>query len=308
MPTLASWLARTPRPLYGVLRRLRTALYYLAGPFDYLLRATSGRRHAPPLWLRRHIGPLAGFERATGEIAAMLAAYTLLNERSRVLDVGCGCGVMVPDLQRMLGPDGRYLGFDVHEPSIAWCRRQYAADRRFTFELARVHTPYSPQFTTQPTDFRFPVDDAWADFILVKSVFTHLFEAESRHYLAEIHRTLSPDGQALISAFLVRERAAGRAPMYEFPLGDGPVHWMVGARPTAGVAYDEAHFAQMVTDAGLEIRRLIPGYWQGSGIAPNVQDQLIVSRAKTSVASPHATPVQSRSSTRLGAPPAPVRR
>jgi SAM-dependent methyltransferase len=275
-------LTRIPRPLYAVLRPLRSALYYMAGPFDYLLRAASGRGQAPPLWLRRHIGPLAGFERATGEMTAMIAAYELFTERAHVLDVACGCGVMVPDLQRMLGPEGRYVGFDVHEASIRWCRRQYAADRRFAFELARVHTPYSPQFTTPAAEYRFPVEDGWADFILVKSVFTHLFEAEAAHYLAEIRRVLAPGGRALVSAFLLDSAdhpEAGRAPMYQFPLGDGPVRWMVAARPTAGVAYDCAYFSQIVANAGLEIRRHIRGYWHGSGISPNLQDQLIVAPA-----------------------------
>jgi SAM-dependent methyltransferase len=254
----------------------------MAGPFDYLLRTASGRAQAPPLWLRRHIGPLAGFERATGEITAMMAAYGLFTERAHVLDVGCGCGVMVPDLQRMLGPEGRYIGFDVHEASIRWCRRRYAADRRFSFEVARVHTPYSPQFTTPAAEYRFPVDDAWADFVLVKSVFTHLFEAEARRYLTEIRRALAPGGCALVSAFLLDPAdapSAGRVPVYQFPLGDGPVRWMVAARPTAGVAYDHAHFSRVVANAGLEIRQRIRGYWHGGGVAPNLQDQLILAPA-----------------------------
>lgn len=281
MPTLTSLLARTPRPLYGVLRRLRTVLYYGAGPFDYLLRVALGKRHAPPLWLRRHIGPLATFDRATGEIAAVIGACELMSDDARVLDVGCGCGAMVPDLQRMLGPNGRYIGFDVHEASIAWCRRQYGSDARFAFEVARVHTPYSPHCTTPATAFRFPAEDGWATFVLVKSVFTHLLEAEARHYLAEIRRALAPGGQALVSTFLInaREPSAGRSPMYQFPLGDGPVRWMVAARPTAAVAYDCAYFTQLVAGAGLEIRRIIPGYWHGGGVAPNLQDQLIVEPA-----------------------------
>jgi SAM-dependent methyltransferase len=278
MATLSTILARVPRPLYAVLRPVRTALYWMAGPFDYLLRVSSGRRHAPPLWLRRHIGPLGGFERATGEIAALIALDGLLDERARVLDVGCGCGVMVPDIQRMLGPEGRYVGFDVHEASVTWCQRRYVSDPRLAFHLVRVQTPYSPRFTTPVTELRFPVDDGWADFILVKSVFTHLLETEARHYLAEIRRALSPGGRALVSAFLLRDTSQTRGPLYEFPFGDGPVRWMVAARPTAGVAYREAHFGRMVADAGLEVRRFIPGYWHGSGIAPNVQDQLVLTR------------------------------
>jgi ubiquinone/menaquinone biosynthesis C-methylase UbiE len=282
VPTLNALLARTPRPLYHVLRNARTALYRAAGPFDYLLRATSGRTDIPPLWLRRHVGPLSAFERATGEMAAMLAAYELLGDDARVLDVGCGCGVMVPDFQRMLGPDGRYVGFDVHEPSIAWCQRRFVGDTRFAFQVARVHTPYSTHFTTPATEFRFPVDDQWASFVLVKSVVTHLLEAEARHYLAEIRRVLSPGGVALVSAFLLRAPAAprrgARAPMYEFPYGEGPVRWLVAAKPTAGVAYDERYFSRMVTEAGLVTRRVIPGYWRDGGIAPNAQDQLVVSR------------------------------
>jgi SAM-dependent methyltransferase len=276
---VADVLARVPKPVYRVLRPLRTALYWMAGPADYAMRVLSGRRDAPPLWLRRHVGPLTAFERASGEIAALIATHELMRDGARVLDIGCGCGAMVPDFRRMIGPRGRYLGFDVHEASLTWCRRHFAGDTRLSFELARVRTPYSEHFTTPASEFRFPVDTGWADFVLAKSVFTHLLELDARQYLREIRRVLAPGGRALLSAFLTPapgQRNGDGTPLYKFPFGGSPVWWMVDARPTAGVAYEELYFARMLREAGLETLRLMRGYWHGTGIAPNTQDLLVV--------------------------------
>jgi SAM-dependent methyltransferase len=274
--------ARTPRALYPLLRTSRTAALRVLGPFDWALRAVTGRRSQPPLWLRRHVGPLWALERAAGEISAVIALSDLVRPDSRVVDVGCGSGGMVPDFQRMLGPRGAYVGFDVHAPSIAWCRRQFANDRRFRFELAPVHTPYSQQFTTQMSEFRFPVDDGSADFVLAKSVFTHMMEGDMRHYLAEVRRVLASGGAALLTAFLVDNGARApewNRPTFDFAFGDGPVRWETMARPARAVGYDAAFFRTAVADAGLAVRRVIPGYWSGRGIAPNAQDLLVVEPA-----------------------------
>lgn len=273
---------RSPRALYPLLRTSRTAALRILGPFDWALRAVTGRASLPPLWLRRHVGPLSALERAAGEIGAVIALCDLVQPDSRIVDVGCGSGGMVPDFQRMLGPDGAYIGFDVHPPSIEWCRRQFVADRRFRFEVAEAHTPYSPQFTTPLSEFRFPVDDGGADFLLAKSVFTHMLEADTHHYLAEIARVLSPRGAALVTAFLINQPRnvppSGR-PTLNFAYHEGPVYWTTPGKPARAVGYDTAFFCSAVARAGLSVRRIIPGYWSGCGVAPNAQDLVVVAHA-----------------------------
>ena len=182
MPTLRAWLNRLPRPILELLRLTRTAALWLLEPLDWIhrrLTAASARGPAPPLWLRRHSGPIWAFDRAAGEIAATIAVLGLLRDDDRVLDIGCGCGSMALEFQRMLGATGSYVGFDVHKPSIAWCRARFAADARFQFHVADLRTAWS-RGPNSAVDYRFPMVDSDADFVLAKSVFTHFLELESQ--------------------------------------------------------------------------------------------------------------------------------
>jgi ubiquinone/menaquinone biosynthesis C-methylase UbiE len=282
VPRLEQVVARAPGSLISALRTARVAVLWSLGPVDWAFRVATGRGRLPPLWLRRHIGPLPAFERACAEITAVIAMQDLVRRDSRILDIGCASGSMVPDFQRMLGPEGSYVGFDVHAASIEWCRRRFADDRRFTFQVARIRTPFSPQYETPAEAFRFPVDDASVDFALAKSVFTHMREGEMRRYLSEIRRVLAPGGAALVTAFLLNEGPQSppyNPPMFDFAFGNGTMRWAIEARPEAALAYDGAFFRSAVGQAGLGIRRIIPGFWSGRCVAPNAQDLIVVEHA-----------------------------
>ena len=230
------------------------------------------------MWLRRHSGPIWAFDRAAGEIAATIAVLNLLQEDGSVLDIGCGCGSMAVEFQRMLGRSGKYVGFDVHGPSIRWCKKRFAADGRFRFELAELTTAWSDG-PDPIVEYRFPMNEAGADFVLAKSVFTNMLERESQHYLREARRVLQRGGAAFLTAFLLED---GRAPHafrpaeLTFPYGAHPLWWRVKSRPEATVAYEKTHFLGMVEAAGLKVERLIPGSWSGGGLSPNLQDIIIV--------------------------------
>ena len=156
------------------LRRGRNAAYRLASPADRLWRRLVGKPALPPLWLRRHTGAVARFESAARDTAQFLDSLGLVEQGHRVLDIGCGAGAMVPEFARRIGSGGRYVGFDVHAPSIRWCRERYAGDPRLAFELAEVASAYGASSGPPASSYRFPVGDAEADLVLAKSVFTHL--------------------------------------------------------------------------------------------------------------------------------------
>jgi SAM-dependent methyltransferase len=271
------WLASSELAERGVelARDLRTVVLWLLGPADTLQRRLLGRPALPPLWLRRHTGPAHDFERAADDMETMLVGLGLVRTGDRVLEIGCGCGAMVPALARLLGHDGCYLGFDVHRPSIRWCRRRFAGDGRLRFEWADLASPYGNGASARPVEaYRFPVADGDADFVLAKSVFTHLRAEQARHYLGEIRRTLRPGGRALVTAFLFDRRA--RPPAFPFPDSDSPLRWRRRLRVEAAVAFERAHFESLVEDAGLAVGEAIYGYWPGETSPPRGQDVLIL--------------------------------
>src|ERR1700688_4464263 len=138
MAPLRSSLRGLPGPLIAALRSTRTALLCALEPVDWVRRhlTQGGEGPTPPLWIRRHSGPIWALERAAAEVAATITGLGLIRADDRVLDIGCGSGSMALAFSRVLGPEGRYIGFDVHGPSIRWCRRHFTRDSRFRFDLA----------------------------------------------------------------------------------------------------------------------------------------------------------------------------
>lgn len=247
-----------------LLRAVRTAAFRLASPLDAIARRAVRRPSLPPLWLRRHAGPVASFESSARDMAAFLDSLGVPAPTDDVLDIGCGPGAMAAQIARRLGTGRRYVGFDVHEPSIRWCRKHFAGDRRLSFELASVASPYGSHFGPPAGTYRFPMEDGRAGLVLAKSVFTHLFEEDARHYFAEIRRTLNPGRAAIVTAFLFdRDEVAFPGVQRAFPFGNGGFRWRSRLRPTSAVAYERSRFFEMVGGSGLRVQWMSAGYYPG---------------------------------------------
>lgn len=250
----------------------RTTALRLLSPVERLagvLRPATGAgaELLPPLWLRRHAGPVRAFRTSADQAVALLDRLGWLRPDLRILDFGSGPGSLVPRLGDVLGPEGRYRGLDVHAPSIEWCRRAFAEDPRFSFErLAPGATAVWPA-----------APGAW-DLVIAKSVFTHLLEAEATRALAEIRCTLAPGGRAMITAFLFDgSRFAGRElPWFRCPGPTAPVRWRRASRPTAAVAVDRDTFFDWIAAAGLRVEGMIPGFHPGGSEPPSGQDTLLL--------------------------------
>lgn len=254
---------RTVAPrIADALRGGRSAALWLAGPIDRLWLRATGREHLPPLWLRRHTGPVRAFESAARETAGFLDRLDLCADARLVLDVGCGAGAMVAELAPRLPPDGRYVGFDVHAPSIRWCRRRWEPDKRFSFDLATIASPYGSASGPPLSSYRFPVGDGEAGLVLAKSVFTHLLADDARHYLAETRRVLRPGRAAVVTAFLFDESLEAASRAFPFAAGEGARVRSL-SRPTAAVAWEKAGFVRLIEEAGLRLQWHSPGYYPG---------------------------------------------
>ena len=272
-------VAGLPGFLVESARSARTAFYKLVSPLDAWNRRRRGEGTLPPLWLRRHAGRVADFERPNAAWVSMLQTHGAIDRDDLTyLDVGCGPGALALALRSRLGPRSRYVGFDVHEPSIRWCSHAFGGDRRFEFELAGVASPYGNPAGESALTYRFPLGDAEASAVLARSVFTHLLEPEAAHYLREVRRVLASDGLAFISAFLF-EGPGGRdeVPAFPFPNRTSHVRWRVGARPHAGVAYSREGFFDLVRAGNLRVLELRPGFLPGRSPQLTGQDLIVLS-------------------------------
>ncbi len=258
------------------LRAARTAGYVLLDPFDRVLRRFTGREGLPPLSLRRHAGPVRAFSTSTEDLVRLLSKKDLLKEGMTVLDLGCGPGAVPLKLLEEGLAVKSYVGIDVHERSIAWCRRRFAGNPAFRFEVAEVRSPYGRGRTGDAADYRFPVGDGSVDLALAKSLFTHLLPETARRYLSEMRRCLSGTGRGLLTAFVFDGRPGSGPPAFPYHGADPKVRWRRRAHPHAAVAYERSLFEKMLENAGLEISEMLPGFWPGTSAAIRGQDTYIV--------------------------------
>lgn len=234
----------------------------------------NGKTDLPPIQLRRQSGPLNAFERASAEYVGLLSALAGLNPSSRILDVGCGAGALAIMLRDRLGPDGRYLGFDVDDPSIRWCQK-ILANERFAF---RHHDYWNATYRPQGRrDQPWPVEDGWADIVILKSLFTHMLPEDITFYVRELKRTLSPAGTALVTAFTYASIDRVVEERFKFD-GVGYRYARAGA-PEAAVAYPRDWLLRTFADARLSTT-FRPGFWRPQDETPLAYQDVLIARSR----------------------------
>lgn len=101
---------------------------------------------------------------------------------TRVLDFGCGWGRMLRLFLNRVDSHHLY-GVDVRPDVVA---------------LARQLNPFAQFSVVEPVQ-RLPFADGWFDLVIAYSVFSHLNEATSRAWVAELARVLKPGGLAILT-------------------------------------------------------------------------------------------------------------
>lgn len=173
-----------------------------------------------------------------------------LNNRSTLLDWGCGAGRLAIGIAERLGRIDRYHGVDVQRHLIEWAGRHIG--RRPGYDFTFVNTRNERYNATGTSDTRLPAADDSYDVIYAYSVYSHMRTADVRAYLGEFRRTLRPDGLAFFTAFVEKdvEREAVD------PAGYGPLSW---SGHLHCVRYDLEFFDSLLDEAGLAVRDFTHG-------------------------------------------------
>ena len=113
-----------------------------------------------------------------------------LQPHHKLLDVGCGTGQLAQACEHFLSDDGLYVGTDVGESGIAFCKARFLR-KNFQF------------LVNEPTTL--PVRDTRFDGVCFFSVFTHTYPDETVLLMAETARLLAPNGWLYADAFTSNE-------------------------------------------------------------------------------------------------------
>jgi SAM-dependent methyltransferase len=275
-------------PVVRAFRLARQLAYMCLEPIDYVARIVNDKGDFPPLHLRRYVGPLRTFEMSGAEFMAYLQFLCELNPSERVLDVGCGCGLMALHLAGYLDSVGRYTGVDVYPPSISWCQRRLSPKHaNFTFALMNVrNNAYNRRGQCAAEDYAFEFGEREFDLVLLKSVFTHMRPAEVSNYIGEVSRILADDGRCLMTFFLLNEAQRQLAKQdlnqLSFTHGEGVWRYVRRNSPESAVAFDEEYVLEMLSSHELELSEpIFYGRWSGRADGLSYQDMILVRKKQT---------------------------
>jgi SAM-dependent methyltransferase len=279
------WGATLPESFIRVYRQIRELSYVFLEPLDYIVRVINGKGDFPPLYLRKYIGTLRGFEASGSEFRVYLRLFCGLQPYERILDIGCGCGLIALYLRDDFGLQVDYVGVDIHRPSIRWCQKHISRDNeQYMFRHIDVENHlYNPTGKYAAENYAFPFEDHSFDVILLKSVLTHMLPAEVERYFQEIARLLSTQGRCLATLFLLNETQKALEQhgknQLQFKFGDQMWRYIYKNDPEAAVAYSECCVMSMLQKYGLELAEpVIYGTWSGREDGVSYQDLLLIRR------------------------------
>ena len=207
-----------------------------------------------------------GFVPIGNRLVQLMVTRAGLADGMVVVDIGCGIGRMAVAMSKRLRDIG-YVGFDVVNYGILWCRKRFSALPGYRFVHANIfNTFYNPRGSEAGSSYRFPVSDSTADFVCATSVFTHMPASEVTHYLGEASRCMKRGAKAYFTAFILDRESRGQIganlTLLTFRHERQGAYVEAPDEPDLAVAYDRSAFEAMAARSDLEVVAFYPGNWR----------------------------------------------
>jgi SAM-dependent methyltransferase len=198
---------------------------------------------------------------------------------NKILDVGCGTGLLGIASEPFIGRGGQYVGIDVMKKDIDFCRSHFPSPA-FEFIHLDTNNPFYAPLQENKLS-KWPFEDSIFDFVTALSVWTHLNEQDALFYIREVNRVMKQGGKAMITFFLLddsyqtslhkRSNKIGRyhRTMQNLWIFDQPAYgsnsWFYpkwAEVPENAIGISPAGFQRLVAASGLELVEQYQGNWK----------------------------------------------
>ena len=209
----------------------------------------------------------------------------IIQKNSAVLDIGSGIGRIAIPLTAYLD-NGRYEGFDIMKPGIAWCQKNITSRfPHFKFTQVSLSNDLYRNTGESATQFVFPYQDNSFDLAIATSVFTHMVPEEVIRYVEEIQRVLKTGGYAYLTFFVLNENSKAQMTRgkneFNFQYDHGNYRLLDEKVKSANVAYEEKYlFSEIIKPHQFEMVSTEYGTWsiQEKGSLIAFQDRIVIKK------------------------------
>jgi len=242
-------------------------VFHTMDPIDYIVRSARGLSDLPPYSIRvRSNGVTKQFGGRNffvfgNLLADLLKEYASLNNESKVLEIGCGCGRTAFALSKILN-DGNYIGMDIEKIALQSCKeRPIFVRKNFCFDYLDVqNNEYNPEGKYRADTYKFPYDDDKFDVIFLVSVFTHMLTDDVKNYINEISRMLKPGGTCMVTTFLMDKGRETKG--LSFPHNEKNHYYYDQSLPEVAVGYYLDFYVNQFASSGMrQVHEPLWGSW-----------------------------------------------